>query len=335
MDIGSAWSDPTQITNNIHPGVMLLSQNKLSTVDAIVSYAFKDEHHFLSSSVVLKGQYPVLRLTANYGTQQYIRTTSDATWYPESGTGYSYDMELSVPLNFTSGSYIKGIRPAVSVEYFDNYYYNFQEDYYIRGLEIMRSRLTLYSYKRKALRDIIPEVGAIINLKLVNTPFEKELYGYLYNIDAVFYVPGKNNTGFKFNAGYQYQNPQLYLFGGDFSFPRGIRYKRTERLAKFYADYVFPISYPDWSLGSALYVKRLRGDIFADYAYNSYRTLNSEGTALIWPVYNNFSFGVELTADYHLLRTIFPLSTGVRIGYAPTEENLFYELIFGIDLYNF
>jgi len=335
IDVGGAFSDPGQVTNNVHPGVMLLSQNKLSTVDAVLSYAYKDENHFLSSSLVLKGQYPVLKLTANYGTQQLIRTTSDATWAPVAQTGYSYDGELSLPLNFNSGSYIKGIRPSVSVEYFDNYYYNFQEDYYVRGLGMMYSRLTLYSYKRKALRDIFPKVGVVVNLKLINSPFEKELYGYLYNMDAVFYVPGKNSIGFKFNVGYQYQNPRLYLFSGDFSFPRGIIHKRTEKLTKVYADYVFPIAYPDWNLGSALYVKRLRGDIFADYAYNTYKALNTEGSAFIWAVNHNFSFGIELTADYHLLRTIFPLSTGVRFGYAPTEENLFYEVIFGIDLYNF
>ena len=98
-------------------------------------------------------------------------------------------------------------------------------------------------------------------------------------------------------------------------------------MVKLYGDYVFPIAYPDWNLGSFLYVKRFRGDFFIDYAYNSYRTV-------IWPNEHNFSFGCELTADYHLLRTIFPLNTGVRIGYTPTENNFIFELLFGIDLYS-
>jgi len=45
--------------------------------------------------------------------------------------------------------------------------------------------------------------------------------------------------------------------------------------------------------------------------------------------------GIEITADYHLLRTIFPLSTGLRIGYAPTESSFIFDVIFGIDLYSF
>lgn len=110
---------------------------------------------------------------------------------------------------------------------------------------------------------------------------------------------------------------------------------RTEKMAKLYADYVFPIVYPDWNLGSFIYIKRLRGDLFVDYAYNTYRTVNEAQTEYIWPIDHNLSFGMELTADYHLLRTIFPLNTGVRVGYTPTEGNVFIEMLFGIDLYSF
>ena len=106
-------------------------------------------------------------------------------------------------------------------------------------------------------------------------------------------------------------------------------------MVKLYGDYIFPIAYPDWNLGSVLYVKRLRGDFFIDYAYNSYRTVNAAQTAYIWPNEHNFSFGCELTADYHFLRTILPLNTGVRVGYTPTENSFIFEVLFGIDLYSF
>ena len=335
MDLNNAFSDPSEIYNNIYPGITFLSQNKLSTVDAILAYAYKNGNHFLSSSLVFRGQYPVLKLTANYGSEQLIRTTSYATWYPETNLGYSYDVDVSVPLNLTRGKNIRGFIPSVSVEYFDHYYYNYLNDYYINGLEIVESDLLFYAYQMKSTRDIIPRVGAVFNAKLVNTPFEQELYGHLYNFNTIFYIPGWKNSGFQINFGYQYQNPELYLFSSNFSFPKGIEQRRTEKMTKLYGDYVFPIAYPDWSLGSAFYLKRIRGDIFADYAFNTYRTVNANQTAYIWPKENFFSFGFELTADYHLLRTIFPLNTGVRLGYSPTESKLFYEVLFGIDLYNF
>ncbi len=44
---------------------------------------------------------------------------------------------------------------------------------------------------------------------------------------------------------------------------------------------------------------------------------------------------MELTADYHLLRMAFPLNSGIRVGFAPTENDFFVEFLFGIDLYSF
>lgn len=335
MDFGNLFNDPSDIYEKIYPGITLLSQNKLSTTDAIVGYAYKDGNHYFSSSVTLKGQYPIFRLTANYGSEQMIQTTQSTTWSPPAQIGYSYEAQVYIPFNISKGKFIKGIRPSVSVEYFDNLYYNYQNNYYIEGLELMRSELLLYSYERRSQRDIIPNLGAVFEFNLLNTPFESELYGYLYNVYALFYLPGMGNSGFKINIGYQYQNPDLYLFGSNFSFPRGTLRQRTERMARIYSDYVFPIAYPDWNLGSVLYIKRIRGDLFLDYAYNSYRTLNNEETAIIWPNNHHSSFGIELTADYHLLRSIFPLSTGARFGYSVTDSGPFFEFLFGIDLYSF
>ena len=335
MNFGNVLNDPSEISDNIYPGISLLSQNKLSTTDAILGYAYKNGDHYFSSSVTLKGQYPVFKLNANYGSQQLIQTTKTATWTPQAQTGYSYKAQVYVPFNISKGKFIKGIRPSVSVEYFDNLYYNYQHNYYIEGLELMRTELLLYSYERRSQRDIIPNLGTVFEFNLLNTPFESELYGYLYSVYALFYIPGRGNSGFKINLGYQYQNPDLYVFGSNFSFPRGILRQRTERMARIYSDYVFPIAYPDWNLGSVLYIKRLRGDLFLDYAYNSYQTLNNDETAIIWPHEHHSSFGIELTADYHLLRSIFPLSTGARFGYSVTGSGLFVNFLFGIDLYSF
>jgi len=202
-------------------------------------------------------------------------------------------------------------------------------------MEFVQAELLFYSYQLKAKRDIVPKLGVIFDFNLFSTPFDSEIYGYLYNADATFYLPGGRNSGFKIDVGYQYQEPNLYLFTGNFSFPRGIEKIRSERMVKLYSDYIFPIAYPDWNLGSLLFLKRVRGDFFIDYALNSYRTVNESQTAYIWPVDHNLSFGLELTADYHLLRTIFPLNTGVRVGYIPTKSKPFLEMLFGIDLYSF
>lgn len=333
--INSVLQNPGQITKDLYPGLMLLSQNKLSTTEAILSYAYKNNGHYISSSVVYKGQFPVFKISANYGDPQRIQKISEDIWLPETNKGYNYIASVYVPLNFTSGRFIRRIQPSISIEYSDDLKYNYVNDYYIRGTEYMQTGLSLYVYQIKAKRDIIPSNGMILNLSLFNTPFEDELFGYVFNIDGAFFIPGGVNKAFKVDLGYQYQNPNLYRFNSKFRFPRGIEAKSADKMFKTYTDYVFPIAYPDWNLGSAFYLKRIHGSLFLDYAYSTYRTVNVDRTTYIYPKSNSLSFGVELSMDYHLLRTIFPLNTGVRFGYAPSENKMVFDLIFGIDLFNF
>lgn len=331
---GNAISDPSIISENIHPGLTLLSQNKLSSVETIFSYAYKNENHFLSSSLVLKGQYPVVKLSANYGNNQLIHKTNDATWSPESKPGYSYELEVYVPFNFSSGKYNRGLRPSVSVEYFDDLYYNYQNDYYIKGLETSQIGLLFYSFRMKAEKDIIPKLGVVIDFSLFDTPFETELFGFLYKADALLYLPGGKNKGIKIDFGYQYQDVVQYYLTSQFRFPRGVQKSATDQLLKLYSDYVFPIAYPDWNLGSLFYLKRIRGDVFLDYAYNSTKQFEINFDDFNWENKNILSYGLELTADYHLLRMIFPLNSGIRVGYVPTEKRMFLNFVFGIDLNN-
>ena len=279
----------------------------------------------------MKGQYPVVKLSANYGNNQHIHAKSDATWSPEINSGYSYEVEVYIPFNFSSGKYIRGLIPKVSVEYFDDLYYNYQNDYYIKGLETSQTGLIFYSYRIRAERDIIPKLGVIIDFNLINTPFESEIYGYLYNADVLFYLPGGKNKGVKIDFGYQYQDVVQYYFASQFRFPRGVQKSATDRLIKLYGDYVFPIAYPDWNLGSLFYLKRIRGDVFCDYAYNSIKQFDINFDEFSWKNKNILSYGIELTADYHLLRTIFPLNSGIRVGYTPTEGEVFLNFVFGIN----
>ncbi len=47
--------------------------------------------------------------------------------------------------------------------------------------------------------------------------------------------------------------------------PRGLHGIYGRILTRYSADYVFPIVYPDWELTSILYLKRIRGGVWADY----------------------------------------------------------------------
>ncbi|HKL09419.1 MAG TPA: hypothetical protein VJ896_11635 [Bacteroidales bacterium] len=337
VDFQEVFSDPSAINDIVHPGLMILSQNKLSTMETILGYAYKDHHHSLSSSLIYKGFYPYIKVSADYGDRHRYYASSDVAWVPQlKFDNSSFSIETYIPFNLSRGKYVAGFYPGIRFEYSNRFYYQPVADYYQEGLEFMNFQAYLYLYTRKAHRDIQPKSGIILDYNLYNSPFDSDFFGYISTIDSRIYLPGFfKNHGFKFDIGYQYQSPKLYLYSSRFKFPRGMERRRTEKLLKFYGDYVFPIAYPDWSVGPLIYIKRVRGAFFGDFAMNQYNyyTQNLTPAGTVKEYFS--SFGVELSFDYHLLRTLFPLNTGIRIGFVPGRQSLFTEFLMGIDLYSF
>lgn len=335
IDLQYSVSDLSEIYGKIHPGIMLLSQNKLSTMETILGYAYKNKHHYLSSSFIYKGLYPYIKITTDYGDRHEYFAASDVAWTPQlKYDNTNFTVETYIPFNLNRGKFIAGFYPGITFEYSNRYYYQYNDHYYQEGLEFMNYQLYLFFYTRKAHRDIQPKQGVFIDYNLYNSPFDQNFFGYISTIDSRIYLPGFfEDHGFKFDIGYQYQSPKLYLYSSRFRFPRGMFRQRTEKLVKLYSDYVFPIAYPDWSIGPLFYVKRIRGALFGDFAINQYNTYTQNSSLLTTTKEEFYSFGIDLSVDYHLLRTMFPLNTGLRVGYLPEHQSFFTELLFGINLY--
>jgi hypothetical protein len=126
----------------------------------------------------------------------------------------------------------------------------------------------------------------------------------------------------------------LYLFGGYLGFPRGFESQPNERLNVFRGDYVMPLFYPDWSLGSLLYIKRFKADLFYDFGRSQIRRRNTQTGSIDWVTRNYESFGAEITTDFHFMRVMFPLSAGVRYIYKPAFSESSFEFVFDIDLFS-
>ncbi|MEE4197739.1 MAG: hypothetical protein V2I54_08850 [Bacteroidales bacterium] len=337
FNVQDIFADPSLTRDRLYPGMMLLSQNKLSTMETQLGYAYKNNHHFISSSLIYKGLYPYIQITADYGDRHEYFAASDVTWVPELAyDSYNFSVETYIPFNLSRGKYIAGFYPGIRLEHNNRYYYHYFDDYYQEGMEFMNFQVYLYLYTRRAYRDLQPRSGLIIDYNIYNSPFDHDFFGFISTLETQVYLPGFfKDHGFKFNIGYQYQSPGLYLYSSRFRFPRGMERQRTEKLFKLYGDYVFPLAYPDWNLGGLFYIKRIRGALFGDFVANQFNhyTQNSSLSGTTREYFS--SLGVELSLDYHFLRTMFPLNTGIRIGYLPGEQSVFGEVLFGIDLYSF
>ncbi len=323
-----------KILDDLAPGLMLISQDKLSTTTAILGYGYKNGSNKFYSSLIYKGLYPEIRISSEYGEQIGI-VSGSADWMPEIGnTGTDLSIETILPFDFSMGSNLTFFRPSIKYSYNNSYYYNYVNNNYIKGMQIMQYRLYFGTYKHLAKCDIQPKFGFITNINLINTPFEDEIFGSIFYSEGIVFLPGLfKNHGIKISEKYQEQNSTKYFFNSQLNFPRGMEKQFTEKLFLSNIDYVLPIVYPDLSLGSFAYLKRIKADLFFDYGLNQFRYIDNNTGNILWAKDNIYSVGCELTADYHLFRIQFPFESGIRYSFLPETNNYKIEAIFSIDLY--
>ncbi|MFO8234530.1 MAG: hypothetical protein R6U04_03870 [Bacteroidales bacterium] len=319
----------------VNPGVTFLSQNVLSTAISSLAYSYESGEHKLHSTFTYRGWYPVFSVSANYGGKPDLIRGEDVTWAPRLSNDYmSFDLKVSLPMNLSANKNITRFIPSVNYEYNRDFYYNYRDNYYLRGIKTVDYNIQFQSYRRLAYRDIFPEWGILADVNAKTSPFNEDILGNMLSMQAKFYIPGFfEDHGISFAGGYQKQNPDLYLFSSYLSFPRGYEERYSEKLYSFKSDYVLPLFYPDWSVGPLLYIKRFKADLFYDYGKNQYRESDDEGN-VGWISEGFTSYGVELTTDFHFLRTMFPFSAGIRYAYKPEVSDADIEFVFNIDFFS-
>jgi hypothetical protein len=330
--------DEPSIENlEVSPGLMLVSQNLLSTATTVLGYEYnlQERDHFLHASFTWSGWYPVFKLSWDYGGFPMVGPPPDSTRMLSTvRTDMSLKTKVSLPLNLTYTRNVMGLQPSVEASYSRAYFYYTEGDEYRSGLTFMDYRLFFYSYLKQSGRDILPRLGGTLDMRYVNTPFEKEQLGSQRSVSAVFYLPGPlRHQTLKVSVGDQKQEPAKFLMGNLLSMPRGIFNQTATALRKYTFDYVFPIAYPDWQIWHAAYFKRFRGSLFYDYARGKdvYIRGSSDG-----PVNRDFqSLGIELTTDMHLAQIFVPFNIGGRLVWVPETGTTSGEFIFSVDLSQF
>lgn len=319
--------------SDVSPGVTLFSQNLLSTALTTLGYSYQSGTHQFHSQFIYKGWYPVFKISTNYGGKPEVIRYSSVDWAPELSNDYmNFNASVSMPVNFTDSKYITGLVPSVEYEYDRDFYHNFRENYYLRGLKTIDYNFWFYHYQRMAHRDLQPRWGFTFDLNHRTSPFSENILGNMTSVTGRVYLPGFfEDHGIKLSLGYQKQNPETYLYTSYLRFPRGFQPTVTRKLFSFQSDYLFPLFYPDWNIPSFLYVKRLKADLFHDYAVNRYQAV--ENNQRVWKKEILYSMGTEVTSDFHLARFMFPFSAGVRYSYLPQVSDHRFELIFNVDFY--
>ena len=109
------------------------------------------------------------------------------------------------------------------------------------------------------------------------------------------------------------------------SYPRGYYNRTDDKLLSLKFNYKLPLFYPDLIIGPVLYVKRLKANLFLDYAQGK----NGRRDKYMR------SMGTEFTADMHIMRFLLPVDMGARFAYRPDNNSVAIEFLFSVNLNSF
>ena len=313
---------------DIYPGITLLSQNMLSTAFTSVGYAYFNNQHHITTNFTYKGFGPVLDVNAGYGgIPTVIKPEEAGNISKPLGNNSYYKFNIYLPINLTQGNYVTNIQPHLQLNREKNYFYNTQLNDYSNNIVFAQYAFSLYTLRRTLERDLYPKWGAVFKCSRASAPFEKQLIGSIETFQTKLYFPGfTHHHSFQLYLAYEKQKVDQYYFGSNLEFIRGISTTPTnEWMRKVSVDYAYPIIYPDINLGRVVYLKRISGRFFYDYAYykpkvNSNQTLTAKST------------GIELLNTLHFAHIIFPFNIGGRYSYLFNDESEIYEFIIRVNM---
>ncbi len=314
-------------------GVSLISQNLLSTAVSQLGYEYRDGYHMFHSGIQMKGRYPVLNLYFDYGGKPDVLVMAEGDTTVSTPQDMRFTAQTYIPLRLNTGRFLTLLQPRIDYSFRRDVQYDESQENYRTGAHYLYYRFDALSYLRKGAKDIWPRLGINTSGGYYHAPFN-EVYGAVALGGATAYLPGflKHQT-LRLSAYYQQQFPldmSHPAFINLMALPRGLRGIFGEVLVKYSADYIFPLVYPDLALTSLIYVKRIRGAVWADHM---------SGTNVIirdpHPHYEDRRYttvGADLVLDVNVMRISFPVSVGGRVSYEPETGGLGFEWIYAIDI---
>jgi hypothetical protein len=180
----------------------------------------------------------------------------------------------------------------------------------------------------------LPRFGFAASAGYYHAPFDNRVYGAASVGGLTAYLPGVlRHQSLKLVLQHQEQyplDPARPAFVNLISLPRGYQGIFGRVLTRYSADYVSPLFYPDLELTSLLYVKRIRGAMWADHLRGTDVIIRDPS-----PHYENKNYttiGADLLVDLNILRIPFPISTGIRYIYEPETGRSVFEWLYSIEI---
>ena len=302
------------------------SSNELNTAAAQLGYEYdrNERTNAATAAVSYGGWYPILELGGRYGDRSAVYAADRGTgadvrhrWRESTVRG-----GVRVPLDFGRGAYSQLASFGVHAAAVRVAGATGGPQFGVGGgvfapvtYEAALARATGW------IRNVRPAWGQQLRLRYSHTPLGGDYAGSLLSAQGALLVPGlARNHSARAALAHETQGVGGYRYASEIRFPRGYTARFEERLTAGSLSYALPLATPDWSLGSALYVRRLAANAFYDHAVGrtgaarrDYRSAGLELTAETTPLNLPPSVRLDVGARY-----VRPLDGG-----APRLEVIF------------
>ena len=318
----------------VSPGFSVVSQNRLSTAVSQVGYEYRDGMHLFHSGIRLKGRYPVVNLLFDYGGTPHVLLRAEGDTLTGLPRDLSINLQTYIPFRLNTGKFFTMVQPRIDYTYRRDIQYVENEDMYKTGGHYFQYRLYASSYLRRSTRDILPRAGIAASAGFFHAPFDQQVFGSVATAGVTGYLPGLlKHQSVRLAVNYQKEYPENMerpAFVNLISLPRGFRDIFGEVFTRYSIDYVTPLLYPDLEIGPVLYLKRIRGALWADHMTGKNVIIRDPDPR--YASRNYSSFGFDLIADIHLFRIFFPVSVGGRFIYLPETGATWLEWIYAVEI---
>lgn len=314
------------------PAIGIKSNNILNTAAFTAGYGYNiaEQAGYGFGRFSYQGLFPILDLDVRLGNrsvresfQSGDSTVSESLSWQERHTG----LGVRLPFNFTRSKYVQTLMLEGNAGLTEVRNYNSpfrkserQADGQLRAVKY---GFRYNRFLKRSKRDIHSRWGQSIQATFRHTPLGGDYTGRLAFVQAQLFYPGLfKHHSFYVRGGYQYQDMEaVYRFRSGLLYPRGYVYTAYEDLFVTSFNYTLPLLYPDWSLGPFLYFQRFRANVFHDRGWGS--GIETSGAQLFE------SSGLELSADFNVMRFLPLLNLGVRYVYNHEQDRHIVQLMTG------
>ncbi|MGO1244439.1 MAG: hypothetical protein ACTJHT_04530 [Sphingobacterium sp.] len=297
--------------DNYIPGLFWLSNDILNTTQMRVGYEYDPElqKSRYSAEISYRKYLPII--TLRYLNRGLTRNAVSAN-NPKNTIMYDYrdnhlSLDIALPFSIYRQNIVYSYGANFGTSFTNRYNVSVDLQNFTKNI-VFPLNYQLY-FNRNTMRskmDLAPKWGQNISVTYRHLPFARNQKGHIFSAQTNLYFPGiAKNHSLQIRVALQ-DGQGTYEGAYDIPMVAGWGYFHSPIVENTVSvNYKMPLFYPDWSIGSAGYIKRFQGFVFSDF-----QNMHHTGIPK--------SFGVGISADINIFRYVLP---DINLGMKGTYVN--------------